>query len=356
MAIKGIKSAGIVISVTLILAAVSLCVFWKDKETTTRVPKRQARPFEGSDSPSPSKDSSEPIVDHTASLELDELIKKTTSEIRPITWKRPVYSGKSSLTEEEQMEITQLANAYDENFQKIKEIAFHERDSIYPIGNSLWTQENVGNEGGMFSGETSYDITFKRSPTYFHMEGTNQRGGHIDLTVNPIGETGTPTQGESYRAYYMDGDEGLLDKGFLLECGTAIHHNVKMDITLPEIGNLRDKFDLENATYTVVETGVTDNWESRLEKKKHPNIPAKDTIWYNNRTGMPEFLIREISDETLSKEMPSYPYSQVKVIEYEEVNNVYYAKSINWIGKGYQMRRLKERTIHSFNGTSFENR
>jgi hypothetical protein len=283
--------------------------------------------------------------------ELDEISADILTSIRPITWKKPTYSGSTHLSDEDQREIIRLVKDYEDNFQKVTDLAFHEETTTLPVGNSSWTQRNVIDETGQFARESvSLDVKATREPLFFNMKG-QRHGRSVDLTVSPFGQMGTRTRGESWRVSYMDGFMPKLGEPFLLENGTAVHRNIKCDMEVPELGNLAEKYNLSDVVFTVVETSVTDWWDSLGDS--HPDVSAKDTVWYDNRTGMPQIVIREITDEKKRGEL-EHPYTQVQIIEYAEVEGVFYPKLVEWIGKGYQLRRTTKRTEMRLNGTAIE--
>ena len=266
---------------------------------------------------------------------IDELIEHSSAIIRPVDWKPAKYEGPTLFSDEDLQKVTSLIAGYRNNFQKIDTLSFLEKTEIFAPSETEWSRKYMAQRKNEGMPETSsLTVQATRFPLYFKMEGTSTEGGHADFTITPAGQlnNGTFGRGESWQANLFDGEDLAFYEYTIWECGTKVHEHQEMNLEVPVVGELAKEYGVEGEPFTVIESdlGLTDWWEGMPDDA---SVPCRETVWFNERTGMPQFVIRERTDDVPEG---TNRYTRVKAVKYGEAEGVFYPKEIVNIVKGYQ--------------------
>jgi hypothetical protein len=197
--------------------------------------------------------------------------------------------------------------------------------------------------------EEVLDVEARRGPLFFKMVGLSFGGAPVDHTLTPLGVSGDDTYGQvaSWAASYLDGlDPVLVNEFHLHDFAVGVRENVSMDLVVPVLGNLAEKYGAQGVKFTVVDLGgnMSDWWEPLSPNAR---VPCVGSVWINQKIGLPQFSFRVRADKGSKG---SHPYLRLAAVRYVEASGVYFPQRIDYILDGWQRGLRTVRTKIEING------
>jgi len=226
------------------------------------------------------QDAPQPASDwELGGLDVVSVLDDGESDLLPIGWTRPRFSGKpEEFTPEDFTKARTILDRYFGNFSRIGSISFRHEKKTSALEDNDFTRKFLRVRKAVDNWTVDVEIT--RSPLYFRMEGALGDGRSIKEIVTPAGKisSGFFRSGESNIPVYLEGEE-LFSEALLLKHGDRIERARTMDLELPGL-----------------EDSVARAWQDRTQYDVivlYQDAPPKlrRDFWFSRDTGMVEFVV-----------------------------------------------------------------
>jgi len=232
---------------------------------------------------------------------------------RPILWQEALYDGKAEhLSDADRHEAEAIVARYFANFARIQSIQFRHTGKITALSHRWGTGSYVRKQRKC--ADNDFEVDARRAPLYLRMSG-QMGGGPFDEIVEADGviSSGKIDYAESFVPAFLDG-VGAVSKAGIKEV-TRVRRGLLLN---ERIAWLEPWLSARSprTRYDVLE----------YQKKNHGRN-YNHTQWFNQKTGMLDFIIvRDLDHE-------DDPYARVAAFAYQHAGGIAYCRDIVTISR-----------------------